>query len=51
MLNNEWKSIVIDGKKLEEFSAISSMGTYKIQVNLEILEGCSYMCPGCFVWR
>ena len=51
MLNNEWKSIVIDGKKLEEFSAISSMGTYKIQVNLEILEGCSYMCPGCFVKR
>ena len=51
MLNDEWKSIVIDGKKLEEFSAISSMGTYKIQVNLEILEGCSYMCPGCFVKR
>ena len=28
MLNNEWKSIVIDGKKLEEFSAqFDSMGT------------------------
>lgn len=51
MLNNEWKNIVIDGNRLEEFSAISEMGTYKIQVNLEILEGCSYMCPGCFVKR
>ena len=51
MLNNEWQDIVINGKKLEEFSAITDMGTYKIQVNLEILEGCSYMCPGCFVKR
>lgn len=51
MLNNEWQDIVVSGKKLEEFSAISNMGTYKIQVNLEILEGCSYNCPGCFVKR
>ena len=51
MLNNEWQDIVIDGKRLEEFSTISDMGTYKIQVNLEILEGCSYNCPGCFVKR
>ena len=35
----------------EEFVSIDSMGQYKIQVNLEILEGCSYMCPGCFVKR
>ena len=51
MLNNEWQDIVINGKKLEEFNAVSDMGQYKIQVNLEILEGCSYMCPGCFVKR
>ena len=27
------------------------MSQYKIQPQLEILEGCSYMCPGCFVKR
>lgn len=51
MLNDEWKKIVIDGNKLEEFTAVSSMSQYKIQVALEVLEGCSYMCPGCFVKR
>ena len=51
MLNDEWKNIVAKGHKLEEFTAVSSMSQYKIQVNLEILEGCSYMCPGCFVKR
>ena len=50
MLNDEWKNI-INGGKLEEFTAISAMSQYKIQVTLEILEGCSYMCPGCFVKR
>ena len=30
MLNNEWQDIVINGKKLEEFSAVSDMGQYKI---------------------
>ena len=50
MLNDEWKNIV-NGGKLEEFTAISAMSQYKIQVALEILEGCSYMCPGCFVKR
>ena len=50
MLNDEWKNIVA-GAKLEEFTSISSMSQYKIQVALEILEGCSYMCPGCFVKR
>ena len=44
MLNDEWKNIVA-GAKLEEFTSISSMSQYKIQVALEILEGCSYMCP------
>ena len=51
MLNNEWKKIVVDGNRLEEFTAISSMSQYKIQPQLEILEGCAYMCPGCFVKR
>tara|TARA_Y100001937_G_scaffold113203_1_gene161634 strand:- start:9088 stop:10233 length:1146 start_codon:yes stop_codon:yes gene_type:complete len=51
MLNDEWKKIVVDGNRLEEFTAISAMSQYKIQPNLEILEGCSYMCPGCFVKR
>jgi len=51
MLTDEWKNIVTKGHKLEEFTAVSSMTQYKIQVNLEILEGCSYMCPGCFVKR
>ena len=51
MLNDEWKNIVAKGHKLEEFTAVSSMSQYKIQVNREILEGCSYMCPGCFVKR
>ena len=50
MLNNEWKDYV-NGARGEEFVSIDSMGQYKIQVNLEILEGCSYMCPGCFVKR
>ena len=50
MLNDEWKNIVA-GAKLEEFNSISTMKQYKIQVALEILEGCSYMCPGCFVKR
>ena len=51
MLNNEWKDIVSGGGIGEEFTSIDSMKQYKIQVNLEILEGCSYMCPGCFVKR
>ena len=51
MLNDEWKKIVVDGNRLEEFTAISAMSQYKIQPQLEILEGCSYMCPGCFVKR
>jgi radical SAM protein with 4Fe4S-binding SPASM domain len=51
MLNNDWKDIVTGGGVGEEFTSIDSMKTYKIQVNLEILEGCSYMCPGCFVKR
>ena len=50
MLNNDWKNIV-DGGRGEEFTSIDNMKEYKIQVNLEILEGCSYMCPGCFVKR
>ena len=50
MLNDDWKNIV-DGGRGEEFVSIDSMKEYKIQVNLEILEGCSYMCPGCFVKR
>lgn len=50
MLNNDWKNIV-DGGRGEEFMSIDNMKQYKIQVNLEILEGCSYMCPGCFVKR
>ena len=50
MLNKEWERIVAGGK-LEEFTTISSMSQYKIQVALEVLEGCSYMCPGCFVKR
>ena len=50
MLNNDWKNI-IEGGRGEEFASINSMKEYKIQVNLEILEGCSYMCPGCFVKR
>jgi len=51
MLNNEWKDIVSGGGIGEEFTSVDSMKQYKIQVNLEILEGCSYMCPGCFVKR
>jgi len=51
MLNNDWKDIVSGGGVGEEFTSIDSMKQYKIQVNLEILEGCSYMCPGCFVKR
>jgi len=51
MLNNDWKDIVSGGGIGEEFTSIDSMKQYKIQVNLEILEGCSYMCPGCFVKR
>lgn len=51
MLNNDWKDIVSGGGAGEEFTSIDSMKQYKIQVNLEILEGCSYMCPGCFVKR
>ena len=51
MLNDSWKKIVVDGNRLEEFTAISIMGQYKIQVALEVLEGCSYKCPGCFVKR
>ena len=51
MLNNEWKDIVSGGGIGEEFTSVESMKQYKIQVNLEILEGCSYMCPGCFVKR
>jgi len=51
MLNDEWKKIVVDGNRLEEFTAISAMSQYKIQPQLEILEGCSYMCHGCFVKR
>ena len=51
MLTDEWKNIVTKGHRLEEFTSVSSMTQYKIQVNLEILEGCSYMCPGCFVKR
>lgn len=51
MLNNEWSNIVNNGGRLEEFTAINQMKEYKIQVTLELLEGCSYMCPGCFVKR
>lgn len=51
VLNDEWKKIVVDGNKLEEFTSIAAMGQYKIQIALEVLEGCSYMCPGCFVKR
>ena len=51
MLNDEWKKIVVDGNRLEEFTSISSMTQYKIQPQLELLEGCAYMCPGCFVKR
>lgn len=51
MLNNDWADIVNNGKMLEEYSAISQMKQYKIQVTLELLEGCSYHCPGCFVKR
>tara|TARA_Y100000287_G_scaffold167075_1_gene150129 strand:- start:451 stop:1596 length:1146 start_codon:yes stop_codon:yes gene_type:complete len=51
MLNDEWKKIVVDGNRLEEFTAVSAMTQYKIQPQLELLEGCAYMCPGCFVKR
>lgn len=51
MLNDEWKKIVKDGGTGEEFTSISAMSQYKIQVALELLEGCSYNCPGCFVKR
>lgn len=51
MLNDSWKKIVADGGVGEEFTSVSTMGQYKIQVALELLEGCSYMCPGCFVKR
>lgn len=51
MLNDSWKNIVKDGGIGEEFTPISAMKQYKIQVALELLEGCSYMCPGCFVKR
>ena len=51
MLNNSWKDIVKHGGVGEEFTSVSSMTQYKIQVTLELLEGCSYMCPGCFVKR
>lgn len=51
MLNDSWKNIVKDGGVGEEFTPISAMKQYKIQVALELLEGCSYMCPGCFVKR
>lgn len=51
MLNDSWKLIVKDGGVGEEFTSVSSMSQYKIQVALEILEGCSYNCPGCFVKR
>jgi len=51
MLNDEWKKIVADGGMGEEFTAVNTMSQYKIQVALELLEGCSYNCPGCFVKR
>ena len=51
MLNNSWKNIIAKGDKLEEYTSISDFGQYKIQVALEVLEGCSYNCPGCFVKR
>ena len=51
MLNDEWKNIVANGGVGEEFTSVDTQKQYKIQVNLEILEGCSYMCPGCFVKR
>ena len=51
MLNDSWKQIVKDGGVGEEFTSVDSMKQYKIQVALEILEGCSYKCPGCFVKR
>jgi hypothetical protein len=51
MLNDSWKNIVKSGGIGEEFTPVSSMTQYKIQVALELLEGCSYMCPGCFVKR
>ncbi len=51
MLNSSWEDIVKHGGVGEEFTSVSSMGQYKIQVTLELLEGCSYMCPGCFVKR
>lgn len=51
MLNDDWKKIVVDGETGEEFTAVNTMGQYKIQVALELLEGCSYNCPGCFVKR
>jgi len=51
MLNKDWEKIVKDGGVGEEFTSISGMSEYKIQVALEILEGCSYNCPGCFVKR
>lgn len=51
MLNDSWKNIVKGGGVGEEFTQVSSMTQYKIQVALELLEGCTYMCPGCFVKR
>jgi len=51
MLNDSWEKIVKHGGQGEEFTSVSSMGQYKIQVILELLEGCSYNCPGCFVKR
>ncbi|MCS5589905.1 MAG: hypothetical protein NZ824_08065 [Candidatus Thioglobus sp.] len=44
MITTDWKDYLEGSKELKPLS-----NSYKVQFILDILEGCKYKCPGCFV--
>lgn len=44
MITADWKDYLRSSKELKPLSS-----SYKVQFILDILEGCKYRCPGCFV--
>lgn len=54
MLKNDWKTYLENNKQSlspEGFIDPADQSKIKIQLMLEILEGCAYNCSGCFVKR
>lgn len=54
MLKNDWKTYLENNKQAlspEGFIDPADQSKIKIQLMLEILEGCAYNCSGCFVKR